>query len=99
MKLVSTLLLLVLAFAPGLSAASAPPAPAAPDATAEAFVPACSVAPAAAMSLQALAGIVSGTKCASCNDQFRACKEFCGTNNPIFSCQGSSPCAATCVCP
>ena len=93
MKLAATLLLLllVLAFAPGLSAAPAPP-----DTAAEAFAPACSAAPA---SLQAPAGVASDGKCASCNDQFRACKLFCGTNNPIFSCQGSNPCAATCVCP
>ncbi len=39
------------------------------------------------------------TKCASCSEQFRACKEFCGTNNPIFTCQGSSPCGAVCTCP
>ena len=93
MKLVSTLLLLVLAFAPGLSAAPAP------DAAAEAFVPACSAAPAPATSLPIFAAAMSDTKCASCNDQFRACKQFCGTNNPIFSCQGSNPCAATCICP
>ena len=86
MKLVPALLLLVLAFAPGSSAAPA-------------FVPTCSVAPAAPMSIQALAGVVSDAKCASCNDQFKACKQYCGTNNPIFSCQGSNPCAATCVCP
>ena len=89
MKLVSTLLLLVLALAPVLSAAPAP------EPAAEAFAPACSAAPAP---LQALASAATD-KCASCNDQFRACKQFCGTNNPIFSCQGSNPCAATCICP
>ena len=91
MKIISTLLflLLVLAFAPGLSAVPA-------SGPAQAFAPACS---AAAAPLQAPANMASDTKCASCNDQFRACKAFCGTNNPIFSCQGSNPCAATCVCP
>jgi hypothetical protein len=91
MKLVSTLLflLLVLALAPGLPAAPA-------SGPAQAFAPACS---AAAAPLPALAAMASDTKCASCNDQFKACKAFCGTNNPIFSCQGSNPCAATCVCP
>lgn len=91
MKLVSTLALLLfaLAFAPSLSATPAPAPPA----------PACSAAPAAAMPLQLAAVMIGDAKCASCNDQFRACKEYCGTNNPIFSCQGSNPCAATCVCP
>ena len=93
MKLVSILLLLALACASVLSAA---PVPLASDTVAEAFAPACSAAPA---SLQALASAMPDTKCASCNDQFRACKAFCGTNNPIFSCQGSNPCAATCICP
>jgi hypothetical protein len=37
-------------------------------------------------------------KCASCPDQIKACKAFCGSNNVIFNCQNSNPCAGTCAC-
>ncbi|HEX9943553.1 MAG TPA: hypothetical protein VGG03_16190 [Thermoanaerobaculia bacterium] len=37
-------------------------------------------------------------KCASCPEQIKACKSFCGSNNVIFNCQNSNPCAGTCSC-
>ena len=37
-------------------------------------------------------------KCASCPDQIKACKSFCGSNNVIFNCQNHNPCAGTCTC-
>ena len=37
-------------------------------------------------------------KCASCPDLIKSCKSFCGSNNVIFNCQNSNPCAGTCTC-
>ncbi|HEV8578969.1 MAG TPA: hypothetical protein VGX68_07775 [Thermoanaerobaculia bacterium] len=37
-------------------------------------------------------------KCASCPDQLKACKTFCGSNNVVFDCQNHNPCAGTCTC-
>jgi hypothetical protein len=37
-------------------------------------------------------------KCASCPDLIKACKSFCGSNNVVFNCQNSNPCAGTCTC-
>ena len=37
-------------------------------------------------------------KCASCPDLLKSCKSFCGSNNVVFSCQNSNPCAGTCTC-
>jgi len=40
----------------------------------------------------------SAQKCASCPDLLKSCKAFCGSNNVVFNCQNSSPCAGTCTC-
>jgi hypothetical protein len=37
-------------------------------------------------------------KCASCPELLKACKTFCGSNNVVFNCQNSNPCAGTCSC-
>ena len=37
-------------------------------------------------------------KCASCPDLLKSCKSFCGSNNVVFNCQNSNPCAGTCTC-
>ena len=37
-------------------------------------------------------------KCATCSELVKACKNFCGSNNVIFDCQNSNPCAGTCTC-
>jgi hypothetical protein len=38
-------------------------------------------------------------KCASCPDLLKACRSFCGgSNDVIFNCQNSNPCAGTCTC-
>ncbi|MFL6195032.1 MAG: hypothetical protein ACJ75H_12730 [Thermoanaerobaculia bacterium] len=55
-----------------------------------------------ACSLLALSALMptaaSAEKCASCPDLLKSCKSFCGSNNVIFDCQNSNPCAGTCVC-
>lgn len=40
----------------------------------------------------------SAQKCASCSELLKSCKAFCGSNNVVFDCQNSSPCAGTCTC-
>lgn len=40
----------------------------------------------------------SAQKCASCSELLKSCKAFCGSNNVVFNCQNSSPCAGTCTC-
>lgn len=37
-------------------------------------------------------------KCSPCPDLLKACKSFCGSNNVVFNCQNSNPCAGTCTC-
>jgi hypothetical protein len=37
-------------------------------------------------------------KCATCPDLLKSCKTFCGSNDVIFNCQNSNPCAGTCTC-
>jgi methionine aminopeptidase len=41
---------------------------------------------------------VSAQKCATCPELLKACKTFCGSNNVVFNCQNSNPCAGTCTC-
>jgi hypothetical protein len=41
---------------------------------------------------------VQAEKCATCADLLKSCKSFCGSNNVVFDCQNSNPCAGTCTC-
>lgn len=42
--------------------------------------------------------VPAAAKCASCSELIKACKTFCGSNNVVFDCQNSNPCAGTCAC-
>jgi hypothetical protein len=50
------------------------------------------------LALPILLPAASAEKCASCSELLKSCKAFCGSNNVIFNCQNSSPCAGTCTC-